>query len=111
MHEGFSGFRVVGQSRDGGADVLAHKSGKRWLFQVKHWKTRVAADTVDRTLEALRTYRANVPVIVALNGFQEAVREQQQALLSGRIPLQLWDRHVLIGRAQKLTDTWPVPPD
>lgn len=111
LHEGFEGFRVVGQSSDGGADVLAHRAGKRWLFQVKHWKARVGGDTVDRTLEAMRAYRATVPVVVALNGFQDSVREQQRALMASGIPLQLWDRTDLVRRAQKLIDTWPIPPD
>lgn len=110
LHEGFEGIRVVGQTSDGGADVLAHKASKRWLFQVKHWKARVGADVIDRTLEAMRSYRAQVPVVVALNGFQDAVREQHRALLSSGVPLQLWDRTILIDRAQKLVDTYPVPP-
>lgn len=111
LHESFEGLRVVGQTSDGGADVLAHKASKRWLFQVKHWKARVGPDVIDRTLEAMRTYRAQVPVVVALNGFQDAVREQHRALLSSGIPLQLWDRSILIDRAQKLKDDYPFPPD
>jgi superfamily II DNA or RNA helicase len=110
LHEGFEGLRIVGQTSDGGADVLAHKASKRWLFQVKHWKARVGPEVIDRTLEALRTYRAQIPVVVALNGFQDAVREQQRALMSSGIPLQLWDRSILIDRAQRLVDTYPVPP-
>ncbi|MBI4907605.1 MAG: DEAD/DEAH box helicase family protein [Acidobacteria bacterium] len=110
LHQGFEGLRVVGQTRDGGADVIAHLASKRWLFQVKHWKARVGPDVIDRTLEAMRLYRAQVPVVVALNGFQDAVREQQRALLSGGIPLQLWDRSILVERAQRLDDAYPLPP-
>lgn len=108
LHEGFEGLRVVGQTSDGGADVLGHKALKRWLFQVKHWKSRVGPDVIDRTLEAMRSYRAQVPVVVALNGFQDAVREQQRALLSSGVPVQLWDRTILIDRAQRLVDSYPV---
>jgi superfamily II DNA or RNA helicase len=110
LHEGFEGLRIVGQTSDGGADVLAHKASRRWLFQVKHWKARVGPDVIDRTLEAMRSYRAQVPVVVALNGFQDAVREQQRALMSGGTPIQLWDRTILVDRAQRLADTYPVPP-
>ena len=53
--------------------------------------------------------RAQVPVVVALNGFQDAVREQQRVLMSTGIPVQLWDRTILVDRAQRLTDTYPVP--
>jgi superfamily II DNA or RNA helicase len=110
LHEGFEGLRIVGQTSDGGADVLAHRASKRWLFQVKHWKARVGPEVIDRTLEAMRAYRAQVPAVVALNGFQDAVRDQQRALMSSGIPLQLWDRAILVDRAQRLTDTYPVPP-
>ena len=107
LHEGFEGLRIVGQTSDGGADVLAHRASKRWLFQVKHWKARVGPDVIDRTLEAMRAYRAQVPVVVALNGFQDAVREQQRALMSSGIPVQLWDRtSLLTERSGSLT---PIP--
>jgi superfamily II DNA or RNA helicase len=111
LHEGFEGLRIVGQTRDGGADVLAHRASKRWLFQVKHWKARVGPEVIDRTLEAMRVYHAQVPVVVALNGFQDATHDQQRALMSGGIPLQLWDRTILVDRAQRLSDTCPVSPE
>ncbi len=87
LHEGFEGIRLVGHTGDQGADLLAHRFGKRWLFQVKHWKSRVGLEVVDRTLEAQRTYKAQVPVLVALSGFDDAVREQQRVLLSRGVPL------------------------
>jgi superfamily II DNA or RNA helicase len=101
-HEGYNGIRLVGQSGDRGADVLAHRGGKRWLFQMKHWRNKVGMEVVDQTLESLRIYRAQVPVIVALNGFEAKVREQQQTLMSRGIPLQLWDVNTLVSRAQRL---------
>jgi superfamily II DNA or RNA helicase len=101
-HEGYDGIRLVGQSGDRGADVLAHRAGKRWLFQMKHWRNKVGMEVVDQTLESLRIYRAQVPVIVALNGFEAKVREQQQTLMSRGIPLQLWDVNTLVSRAQGL---------
>jgi superfamily II DNA or RNA helicase len=103
-HEGFEGIRLVGQSGDRGADVLAHRAGKRWLFQMKHWKNKVGLDVADQTLEALRIYRAQVPVIVALNGFDEKLKEHQRALMSRGVPLQLWDTKALISRAEKLPE-------
>lgn len=104
--EQFDGARLVGQSGDRGADIVAHKAGKRWLFQVKRWKARCGVDVVDRTLDALRTYGADVPVIVSLSGFDDAARAQQRRLLQERVPLQLWDRGDLIARAKELD---PLP--
>lgn len=96
LHHGYEGIRMVGQTRDQGADIIAHKAGKRWLFQVKRWKQRAGLGTVDRTLEALQTYRAQVPVIVCVGGFDDAVREHQRVLMSRQVPLQLWDRPRLL---------------
>ena len=110
MHEGFEGVRLIGQTSDQGADVLAHKFNKRWLFQIKHWKVRVGLRVVDRTLEALRSYRAQVPVLVALNGFEDSVREQQNVLIGRGIPLQLWDAVKLTERAAKLPTDFSKPP-
>lgn len=103
-NEGFEGIRLVGQSGDRGADVLAHRAGKRWLFQMKHWKNKVGVEVADQTLEAMRVYRAQVPVIVALSGFDEKLKEHQRALLSRGVPLQLWDSKALVNKADKLPE-------
>jgi superfamily II DNA or RNA helicase len=102
LYEGFTGIRLIGQTKDRGADVLANRNKKRWLFQVKHWKIPVGVDVVDRTLEAMRSYKADVPVIVSLNGFDKNVKEQQKRLMSQQIPLQLWDADYLMQRAKSL---------
>jgi superfamily II DNA or RNA helicase len=107
VHEGFEGVRLVGQTRDHGADLLAHRAGKRWLFQVKHWKMRVGVEVLDRTIEALRAYRAQVPVIAALNGFDDAARSHQQVLISRRIPFQLWDCPTLVRKVTMLPKQCP----
>lgn len=104
QQEGYDGVRLVGRSSDGGADLVARIGGKRWLFQAKKWNRPVGNTVVDETRLALRAYRADVPVIVSLNGFEDAVYQSQAVLLSERIPLQLWDRRKLLERAAKLVD-------
>lgn len=108
LHEGFDGVRLVGESNDGGADVLAHRRGKRWLVQAKRWSARVGNATVDRTLEAMRTYRAHVPVIVSLAGFEDGVRDRMASLHHSGAPMQLWDRTELLRRGSKLADSPPM---
>lgn len=108
LHTGFSGIRLVGQTRDQGADILAHRGGKRWLIQIKHWKAKVGAEVLDKTLNSLRIYRSQVPVIVALNGFSETALRQQQKLMAQKIPLQLWSAAKLIGLAKQFPDTYPL---
>ena len=110
LFEGYDGVRLVGQSSDHGADVIAHKNGKRWLFQIKRWKNRVGVAVLDETLEALRVYRASIPVIVSLNGFDDQAREHQHVLLSRGVPMQLWDRAKLLERVARLEDKPPHLP-
>ncbi len=100
--EGYQNVRVVGGSGDKGADVLASKYGKRWLFQVKHWKKPVGVDVVQETLAAQKEYRAQIPIIVSSHGFESNVLSYQQALHSQGISLQLWTADTLIERASKL---------
>lgn len=106
MYEGYEGVRVVGQSNDHGADVIAFKNGKRWLFQAKHWRKTVGESVVNETLSAAKTYHADVPVIVASSGFDHGVRKRQEQLLNQGIPLQLWDSNILVNRAKKI-ETMP----
>lgn len=109
--EGYEGVRLVGQTSDHGADVIAHKHGNRWLFQIKRWKNKLGIPVLDETLESLRVYRAAIPVVVALNGFDDQAREHQRVLLSRGVPMQLWDRSDLLRRVARLGDESPhVPP-
>jgi superfamily II DNA or RNA helicase len=100
----FTSVRLVGQTSDKGADIIASKNGKRWLFQVKRWKSKIGSEVIDETISALSLYRAQVPVVVSLNGFEESAREHQKILLSRGTPLQLWDRRTLIQKAASLPD-------
>lgn len=101
LHEGFEGVRLVGRTGDEGADLIAHRNGKRWLFQVKRWRQAVGLSVVERTQQALSVYRAQIPVIVSLGGFDSEVRIQQQILMSHGIPLQVWDRQTLLDRIKR----------
>lgn len=103
-YEGYTNVRLVGQTNDHGADITASNSGKRWLLQAKHWKKPVGMSVVDETLNALRSYQANIPVIVSSNGFEASVKEYQQRMLMRQIPLQLVDSNMLIMRAARLPE-------
>lgn len=105
LERGFSYVAVVGESGDGGADVLAvHPSGRRWLVQVKRWAAPVGAEVLDRTLAAARLYGADVPVVVSKSGFTADLRERADRLRSEGINVQLWDRQYLIAAGRKLPD-------
>jgi superfamily II DNA or RNA helicase len=100
--DGFSNVRLVGGSGDHGADLIANKYKKRWLFQAKHWKKPVGIDVVKETVFAISDYKADIGVIVSARGFEAQVYEYQTALLSQGINIQLWDADNLVQRFLKL---------
>lgn len=104
---GYKDARIVGQSGDKGADIIAHNYGKRWLFQAKCWGSKVGTKVIERTIEAAATYDAEVMVIVSLNGFEESAKEQQIKMKARGINLQLWDVPQLKVIASKAKSEYP----
>ena len=100
--EGFANVRLVGGSGDHGADLIANKYKKRWLFQAKHWKKPIGVDVVKETVHAMSDYKADVGVIVSLRGFEAQVSEYQTALMSQGVNIQTWGLDDLINRFNKL---------
>lgn len=108
--EGFDNVRLVGGTGDKGADVLASRFGKRFVFQIKHWNKPVGLSVIDEVLSARRFYDADIPVIVSLRGFQSPVHEKQRHLMADRISLQLLDANDLERRAGKIPEVPPLRP-
>lgn len=104
---GYKDVRIVGQSGDKGADIIAHNYGKRWLVQVKCWGARVGTKVIERTLEAAATYSAEVIVIVSLNGFDESAKALQVKMKTKGVNLQLWDVQQLKVIASKAKTEYP----
>lgn len=105
--EGFSYAKVVGQSNDGGADVVAVKDHRRWLVQVKRWAQPVGVPVLERTVAAMASYGADVGVVACTAGFTLDCRHVQADLARQGISVQLWDRAALVRRGQRLA---PEPP-
>ena len=95
-YEGFENVRLVGGSGDNGADVIATKFNKRWLFQAKQWKKPVGLEVIEETLHALAVYNAQIPVIVASHGFDNNAYQMQRQLMTQGIRLQLWNAQTLL---------------
>jgi superfamily II DNA or RNA helicase len=100
--EGYSYVAIVGRCGDGGADVLAIRNERKWLFQVKRWASPVGSEVIDRTIAATRSYGADVPVIVSKSGFTDEVRKQRARLAADGINIQLWDREALARHGSRL---------
>jgi superfamily II DNA or RNA helicase len=109
IYEGYSDIRLVGRPNDQGADIITHRNGKRWLIQAKHWKNKVGVEILDQTVQAMQTYRAHIPAIVALSGFSDEAREHQRVLMSRGIFMQLIDAAQLAQRAAKLAPDMTLP--
>lgn len=91
-HGMFEDVRLVGRTGDGGADIIARRFNKRYLIQVKYRSSgSVGSEVIDETLEALRRYRSEVPVIATNRTFNETVYRRQLELHTSNILLQLWD--------------------
>lgn len=102
LHNAFYDVRLVGQRRDKGADIIANKFNKRWLFQVKFRKNiNIGVDVIDQTLSAARFYKADIPVVVTNQGFIKEVYDLQVKLMGNQVPIQLWDKY-------KLKSLWDV---
>ena len=89
-YKGFECSRIVGTTGDKGADIIAHKNDKRWLFQVKHWKNRVGGSDVAKTIKSLSFYGAQIPTIVSRNGFDKTALRQRNEFFAQGISCQLW---------------------
>lgn len=105
--QGFDDVRLVGQSGDHGADVIAHKNNARWLFQMKHWKNPVGVSVVEETIKAAGLYEAKYPVIVASNGFDSKAKQFFSELRKSSIPIQLWDTQFMVQFLSKSDDGIP----
>ncbi|MFD5511380.1 DEAD/DEAH box helicase family protein [Streptomyces sp. NPDC127051] len=108
LARGYSGVQLAGASGDGGADVIGNLNGRRWLFQMKRWRSPVGPEVIAQTVDACRRYDAQIPVVVSLNGFESSVWAQQEQLAAQGIPLQLWDRRALRKQAERVPDTPPA---
>lgn len=107
VSEGCDYVSVVGTSGDGGADVVAIRNGRRWLYQVKRWGTPVGPETVSRTIAAASRYGADVPAIVSKSGFTSDARAQRERLVGDGINVQFIDKDFL-GRRGALLPLDPL---
>lgn len=110
--QGFEHIWWVGQSGDGGADVIATRPNKsgggdiRWLVQVKKLNKPVGESVINETISALIKYSAQVPLIVSAKGFTADAKTRKVQLMRQGIPLQFWD----LTRIEELGEELPKEP-
>ncbi|MBM4259800.1 MAG: DEAD/DEAH box helicase [Deltaproteobacteria bacterium] len=112
--KGFTHVWHVGQSGDGGADVVALRPNMgggddiRWLVQVKRFRSPVGENIVMETVKARHKYGARIAVIVSSGGFTASARLQQEKLRNEGIFIELWDAPLIEVMGRELEKTPPV---
>ncbi len=102
---GWDYSRLVGQSGDGGADVIAGRNGRKWLFQVKKRQAPAGIPVLQEAVEAARRYAADVPVVVSKAGFTQPAIEWNRR---NGVNVQLWSTRDVQARGQHLPLTAPI---
>jgi len=107
-HGKFTDVRLVGQSGDKGADILANFHGKRYVVQVKFRSSgSIDLKAVDEVMNARNIYRADTPIIATNRVFNEDVSKMKDKLSSSGVYLQLWNKGKLmreIDRVDNVSD-------
>ena len=110
--QGFQHTWLVGQSGDGGADVIATRPNKsggediRWLVQVKKLNKPVGEAVINETISALMKYSAHTPLIVSMKGFTADAHKRREQLMKEGIALQFWD----LARIETIGEALPKEP-
>lgn len=104
---GWQTVRVVGQTGDGGADVVGTINGVRWLVQVKNYRVAVGASVVEETESAAARYKAEVAVVVSAGGFTDSARDARALRFNEGRKIHLWDLSELDRRGRALGSEAP----
>lgn len=92
---------VTKKSSDYGADVLAEKSGIRYVFQCKYYTSVVGIASVQQVYAAKDFYNTHVAVVVTNSIFTKAAKT-----LANELKVILWDCEKVnnLGKAEKLNN-------
>tara|TARA_Y100000588_G_C14232728_1_gene915992 strand:+ start:877 stop:2388 length:1512 start_codon:yes stop_codon:yes gene_type:complete len=90
-HYGFDDVRHVGGSGDRGADVVASRKGKLYVFQAKHLKSgQIGPGAIDEVVRALAAYKADIGVVVTNQSFTKTAQQRRDELKQHGIRIALW---------------------
>ena len=112
--KGFTHVWHVGQSGDGGADVVALRPNAtggediRWLVQVKKFRRPVGEDVVMETVKARHKYGARIAVILSSGGFTASAHLLRAKLRNENILIELWDAPLIDAMGRELEKIPPV---
>lgn len=104
-HAGFHDVAIVGGSGDEGADVVASKSGQRWVIQAKYRYSGGADSTGPKdAIRAMTAYRAEIAIAATNTYFtNEAYSYAEDAKKNG-VDIRLWNGATLLKFFQGLPE-------
>ena len=68
-------IRLTAQTRDFGADIIAHKNGQKMVVQCKQWSKPVGIKAVQEAYAAMSYYHATRAVVVTTTGYTAAAMD------------------------------------
>lgn len=82
---------------DHGADLLARRGGRDWVFQAK-WKksTTVGEEAVDEVQNAMRYHGVHRGVVVTNRSFSQKARSRAETLRNFGLEVTLWEGNDLV---------------
>lgn len=87
---GYKQVRVTKASGDFGVDVIATKDKQKWVFQCKHYQSKLGVKPVQEVYGGLNKYKADVAVVITNSYFTPHAKE-----LARDLSVILWDRDIL----------------
>ncbi|MDL2293369.1 restriction endonuclease [Ruminococcaceae bacterium OttesenSCG-928-D13] len=91
---GFRRIEATAATGDYGADLLAERDGRRYIFQCKRYAKNCGVQSVQEICGARAHYASDVEVVVT-----NAYFTKNAVILAQETEVELWDRDVLIGLA------------
>ena len=97
LHLGFVDVTNIDGPNDQGGDLLATRSGRRWVFQTK-WKSSgtVAASAIDEVIQAKAYYGTDRSAVVTNAYFGPSSRKRRDELRRAGVSVELWSGQELL---------------
>ena len=101
-HCGYDGVKVVGQSGDKGADILATNRIGNWVVQCKHTTTSPPPlSALDEIVEAGKFYQADVLCVATSRPPSTGMERYRNLLKQTGVKVRLWGPGQLIALAER----------
>jgi superfamily II DNA or RNA helicase len=110
LHLGFDDIRNIDGPGDEGADLLAHRDGARWVFQIKWTVSDTIDDTAVRQIDAAKAYyHADRAVVITNARAGRTAIDHRNRLASVGVKIDFWDGAALVKFGEEVIPDRPKP--